>query len=91
MLLVLYKPARGRKRDNLYFRLRKAKICPYEDNPGTSAPDEAGISLKIPGVWIHEIVLERAADDTEYVRGVTGEADCFLPNALVNFEGYCMS
>lgn len=68
--------------------LWKAEIGPDEDTPGAKSPDETCVPLQIPCLWVHEVILKGAADDTGNVGSVTGEADSLLTKAGgANFSG----
>ena len=61
-----------------YLGLRKSEVRPDKDDPRASTPDEACVALQIPRIGIHEVVFQRASDDTEDVGCVSCETDGFL-------------
>jgi hypothetical protein len=67
------------KKGQAYLGLGESEISPDKDDPGTSTPDKASVSLKIPGIWIHEIVFESSTNNAKHVGCVSCEANCFLP------------
>lgn len=76
-------PFKSSKKGRAYFSLGESEICPDKDDPGTSTPDKASVSLKIPSIWIHEIVFEGSTNNSKHVGCVSCEAHCFLPRTIV--------
>ncbi|RBQ97369.1 hypothetical protein VDGD_20173 [Verticillium dahliae] len=58
--------------------LGQAEVTPDEDAKAGASPEEARVALEVPGLGVHEILLQDATNGAHDVGRVAGEADGLL-------------
>ena len=58
--------------------LREAEVGPDRHEEGGRTPYETRVAFDVPGLWIHEVLLQGTSYDTAEGRGIAGQADCLL-------------